>query len=162
RFAPGMKNRTSLALGLALGLAAIGPTRADDPSTAPPPAASAAPREVAAAIDAFLDRRFEPAPAEPLLRAIEQAHLDIAAVERTIRAGRASYGEPPQPRGRLTADLPLVCDHVDHATRYLIYVPTAYDPKKPASLVVVGHGGSAGRDLAFGKRAALLGIQPSW
>src|SRR5204863_1517820 len=83
-------------------------------------------------------------------------------LENLLREGRAAYPEPPQPRGKLTGELPLVCEHVDHETKYMIFVPNSYDPKKASPLVFIAHGGSAGRDVAFGERAALGGMAPFW
>lgn len=111
------------------------------------------------ALDAFLDKRYdaEAGAADALAKKLK---LDAAALEKLLRAGRASYPEPPQKRGELTADVPLPCEHLDHAVKYFIYVPKGYDPAKATPLLVVGHGGSSGRDLAFGARAALGGLQP--
>lgn len=112
-------------------------------------------------LDAWVDRRWEAKP-EELDALVKIPGMDAVAWEMLLRAGRAGYPEPPQPRGKLSGGVPLECDHVDHATQSLVYVPTAYDPAKAVPLVLVAHGGSAGRDLAFGERAALAGIMPFW
>ena len=114
------------------------------------------------ALDTWLDKRFENAPIEPLLKSLADAKLDPAAVEKLLREGRAVYADAPQPAGKLTGDVKLDCDHVDHSVKYFIYVPKAYEPKKAWPLVIVGHGGSSARDLAFGARAALGGMNPFW
>ncbi len=114
------------------------------------------------ALDTWLDKRFEPVPIEPLLKSLSAAKLDIAAVEKALRAGRASYPDAPQPKGELTGGIALDCDHVDHSVKYFIHVPKAYDPKKAWPLVIVGHGGSSARDLAFGANAAMGGMKPFW
>jgi pimeloyl-ACP methyl ester carboxylesterase len=116
------------------------------------------------AIDAYLDARWDAPPdaTRKLVERIEKAGLDAKRVEEILRSGRVKVGPAPQEKGVLVTGLPLVCEHLDHETRYLIYVPTSYDPKKASPLLVVGHGGSSGRDLAFGEYAARLGIEPFW
>ena len=114
-----------------------------------------------AALDRWLDQRFEAAePSAPLLDAFASAGVDAGGVEALLRAGRASYPPLPCTPGRVSPRLPLACEHVDHATGMLLYVPVAYDPARAWPLVVVGHGGSAGRDLAFGERTARDGMAP--
>ncbi len=112
-------------------------------------------------LDAYLDARWD-APAKATDDLVKSLKLDAAGFEKLLRGGRAKYPEPPQERGKLTADVPLECDHVDHETKCFVYVPAAYDPKKAASLVVIAHGGSSGRDLEFGARAARSGMEPFW
>jgi poly(3-hydroxybutyrate) depolymerase len=114
------------------------------------------------ALDGWIDQRWERTPVEPLLEVLREAQLDLAEVETRLRAGKLSPSEPPQPRGKLTRDLPLKLEHLDHQTRYLIYVPRAYSAQKQWPLVIVGHGGSSARDLAFGEAAAMKGLQPHW
>lgn len=133
----------------AAGLAAQSPPPAPDP-------------ELHAAVDRFLDDRFGTGAPDEVLAVLARKRLGAAEVEQVLRAGRAGYPEPPQPRGKLTKDLPLPCDHVDHETRYWIYVPKSYDRARPTPLLLVVHGGSAARDLAFGARAARAGIDPFW
>jgi len=70
---------------------------------------------------------------------LARKNLGPVDVELALRAGRATYPEPPQPRGALTKDLPLPCDHVDHETRYWIYVPKSYDRGKATPLLLVVH-----------------------
>lgn len=118
--------------------------------------------KLAAAVDAYLDARWSP-PADAtqkLVRQLAAEKVDAAGLERLLRAGRASYPQPPAQRSRILGPLPLPLEHVDHETAYLLYVPKSYDPTKPTPLLVVGHGGSAGRDLAFGARAAHGGLEP--
>src|SRR5688572_33358712 len=83
---------------------------------AAPDAGGIDPAEVRAAIDAYLDRRFAAVAGDTaeLVALIERADLDVDAVEEMLRAGRASYGPPPQPPGELSL-APLSCDHVDYA-----------------------------------------------
>ncbi len=119
------------------------------------------PQDAAKTLDAYLDRRWD-APASATEDVVQALKLDAAGVEKVLREGRSSIGEPPQPRGKLTGNLALPLEHVDHATKYFIYVPRSYDPKKAAPIVIVGHGGSSARDLDFGARAALGGMQPFW
>lgn len=114
------------------------------------------------ALDAWLDRRWDAPEPDALVKAARDAKLSIDDVEKILREGRAAYPEPPQMRGKLTPNVPLDLDHVDHATKYFIYVPTTYDPAKAHPLVLVGHGGSSARDLEFGARAALGGMVPFW
>ena len=80
-----------------------------------------------AALDAWLDRRFESASAvEPLIESLSRAGLDIAGVESLLRAGHASYPEPSARRGEISGPHPLACDHVDHQVAYLLYLPSKY------------------------------------
>ncbi len=125
------------------------------------PLAAAAPTTPAGKLDAYLDNRWDP-PASATSDLLKDLNLDAPALEKLLRAGRESYPEPPQARGKVTGGMPLVCEHVDHQTRYLIFVPTSYDPKKATPLVLVAHGGSAERDLNFGERAAIGGTNPFW
>ena len=118
--------------------------------------------ELQAAVDRFLDDRWATTAPDEVLALLAKKKLGPADVELALRAGRASYPEPPQPRGKLTKELPLPCDHVDHETEYWIYVPKSYDPIKATPLLAVVHGGSAARDLAFGAKAARAGIDPFW
>jgi pimeloyl-ACP methyl ester carboxylesterase len=114
-----------------------------------------------AALDAWLDRRFEPASAvEPLIESLSRAGLDTAGVESLLRSGRATYPEPSAPRGAISGPHPLACDHVNHEVAYLLYLPSTYDHATAWPLVVVGHGGSATRDLAFAEWAARGGMVP--
>ncbi len=116
-----------------------------------------------AALDAWLDQRFEHAlPVEPLLVTLAAAGLDAGDVEVLLRAGRAAYPTLPCKRGAISRRIALTCDHVDHATGYLLYLPMAYDPAIAWPLVVIGHGGSVGRDLDFGEWAARAGMEPFW
>ena len=115
------------------------------------------------ALDAWLDQRWEHAlPVEPLLATLAAAGLDAAGVEGLLRAGRAAYPALPCKRGAISRRMALACEHVDHATGYLLYVPSDYDPARAWPLVVIGHGGSVGRDLAFGEWAAHAGMEPFW
>ncbi len=144
----------ALALGLIpLGLAAL---PAQD-------AAAAHPAEpLHAVIDAVFAAPWDAAPLAAARLFLVENDTHCADLERTLRAGMTHYPEPPQPRGVLTKNLPLPCDHVDHETKYWIYVPKSYDPTKATPVLLVVHGGSATRDLAFGARAARAGIEPFW
>lgn len=82
------------------------------------------------------------------------AQTDAATIERLLRLGPLTIGEPPQPRGQTTYGLPLACDHVDHATTYNLYVPPGYDPAVPATLVIVGHGGNGAMPLDYATTTA--------
>jgi hypothetical protein len=111
------------------------------------------------ALDTWLDRRFEAAmPVAPVLAATAALGLDIHGLEALLRAGRAAY--PPAERRGAIGFCPLPCDHVDHETGYAAYLPAAYDPAVAWPLVVIGHGGAATRDLAFGLVAARAGMGP--
>src|SRR6185295_15365631 len=92
-------------------------------------------------------------PVGPLLERAATAGLDLAAVEALLRAGRATYPPPPWRCGEITDRIALPCDHVDHATGFLLYLPTAYDPAVAWPLAVIGHGGSVGRNLDFAEWA---------
>lgn len=120
------------------------------------------PAELRTRLDTFLDARFAPAsqPTAAMVKALREAKVDAAGLEAMLRLGRASYPDAPEPRDKVRLVKPLVCDHVDHETALLLFVPKSYDKDKPAPLLVVGHGGSSGRDLAFGQRAALGGLVP--
>ena len=131
------------------------PLRAADGAAAP------AGTSTAAKLDAFLDQRWD-APKPTADELIRELNTDAPGLEKLLRSGRASYPAPPQPKGQLTRGLALNCDHVDHSTKYMIYVPTGYDAAKATPLILVAHGGSAGRDVAFGERAALAGMVPFW
>lgn len=124
--------------------------------TAAKAATAAAPQQK---IDTYLDQRWD-APAAATDELLKELKLDAPALEKLLRDGRASYPEPPQGKGKLTFGMPLQCEHVDHETKYMIYVPSGYDSKKAAPLIFVAHGGSAGRDIAFGARAAGGGMGP--
>lgn len=147
-------------VGTVLLSAALAPLVAQAPS--PPPAAPHPVPELHAAIDRFLDDRFATNGPDEVLKLCAEKHLGPADVELALRAGRAAYPEPPQPRGKLTRGVPLPCDHVDHATEYHVYVPKSYDPARASPLLLVVHGGSAARDLGFGARAARAGYDPFW
>jgi pimeloyl-ACP methyl ester carboxylesterase len=119
--------------------------------------------EAAAALDDWLDRRFEHAtPVERLLETLSRAGLEAAGIESMLRAGRASYPRLPCRRGEIAGPFPLPCDHVDHEVAYLVYLPSTYDHAALWPLVVIGHGGSAARDLEFGEWAARGGMEPFW
>lgn len=62
----------------------------------------------------------------------------------------------------LSEPFELECDHVDHRVQYMVYLPRVYDPRQAWPLVVIGHGGSAVRDLEFGAWAARGGMEPFW
>ena len=128
--------------------------RADEPKKPP--------TDLAAKLDAYLDARFAPraGDTQALVAELGRAGVDAAGLEKMLRGGRASYPPAPAERGKLLGPFPLPCDHVDHATQYLLYVPKVYKPENAAPLLVVGHGGSAYRDLAFGQMAARAGLGP--
>ena len=113
-------------------------------------------------LDAFLDDRWSGATVLPLLEDLWAAGIATPYdLETVVRDGRRSYPYPtPQPRGALTTHLPVVAEHVDHQSEYLMYVPSSYDATFGSPLLVVGHGGSATRDLAFGQEAAITGLEP--
>jgi predicted esterase len=117
-------------------------------------------RELAAAVDAFVVDRWTNTAIAPLVERLQAANLDANRLEAMLRQGRPSYPRIAEPVGSLSARLPLASEHVDHATEHFVYVPTSYDPLEPAPLLVVAHGGSAARDLAFGARAARGGLEP--
>ena len=126
------------------------------------PLAAQATPELAAAVDAFLIDRWSGADPAPLVAKLQAANVDAAGLEAMLRAGRPSYPPVAEPRGRPSERLPLASEHFDHATEHIVYVPKSYDAAKPMPLVVIGHGGSAARDLDFGAAAAMGGMEPFW
>ncbi|MCU0866536.1 MAG: hypothetical protein MUC36_22350 [Planctomycetes bacterium] len=118
--------------------------------------------ELSTAVDTFLLDRWSNTDPAPLVAELRAANLDATALETILRAGRPTYPPVAEPRGRLSARLPLPSDHFDHTTEHYVYVPKSYDPAKPTPLVVIAHGGSAARDLDFGAKAALGGMRPFW
>ncbi|MFN9971937.1 MAG: hypothetical protein ACK58T_18810, partial [Phycisphaerae bacterium] len=134
---------------------------AQAPAVATPPVASPT-AELAAAVDAFVLDRWSKASPERLLQKLRGANVDADGLEALLRAGRPSYPEVAEPRAQLSARLPIASEHVDHQAEHFVYVPKSYDPRQPTPLLVVGHGGSAARDLAFGARAAIGGMRPFW
>jgi len=143
----------TLLLLLAPTMAAQAP--AAEPGTTPP-------AELAAAVDAFVLDRWSDASPAPLVAKLQAANVDAAGLEAMLRAGRPSYPAVAEPRGQLSARLPIASEHVDHTAEHFVYVPKSYDPGQPTPLLVVGHGGSAGRDLEFGAKAAIGGMRPFW
>lgn len=127
------------------------------PSTAPAPAPA-----LASQVDAFVIDTWSNASPDALVAAVREANVDAKALESMLRAGRPSYPEVAIEKGKLSARLPLQSEHLDHATEHYVYVPKSYDPAVAHPLLVVGHGGSAARDLNFGARAARAGLQPFW
>lgn len=153
-FDRGLQSRFSLAVLLSSSL-----SWSQSPTEAP----VSVPEALHRAVDGWLDNRFERGdPTLPLRLLGNKPPSDLHEVEAALRAGRFQYPAPPAPRGKLTRQVPLPCDHVDHETQFMIYVPTAYDPKRAHPLLLVVHGGSAARDIAFGERAARGGIDPHW
>ncbi len=145
-------------------LAALAAAQA--PAVATPPAATptaTSPQaELAAAVDAFVLDRWSKASPESLVAKLRAANVDAAGLEAMLRAGRPSYPAVVEPRGELSERLPIASEHVDHQAEHFVYVPKSYDPSQPTPLLVVAHGGSAGRDLAFGANAAILGMRSFW
>ena len=100
---------------------------------------------VASWIDAYVDARFEAPPGATgdLLTALRAAGVDTAEeLEEALRAPRAEYPDAAEFVGR-TTEREIECYHVDYASRYLLYVPEGYDPRVPAPVVLVGHGGNS-------------------
>lgn len=118
--------------------------------------------ELAAAVDAFVLDRWSGASPEPLVQRLRDAKVDAKGLEAMLRKGRPAYPPVAEPLGKLSERLPLASEHVDHTSEHYVYVPKSYDPSEPTPLLVVGHGGSAARDLDFGARAARSGLQPFW
>lgn len=115
---------------------------------------------VHAMLDDWMDDRWSGDSPAQLIGAIEAAGLDMADVEKLLLNGRVSYPDSPFPKGMITSDIPIDLEHVDHSSEYLIYVPTSYDKTTQSPLIVIGHGGTVCRDLAFGERAARIGMNP--
>ncbi len=113
-----------------------------------------------ALIDAWIDNRWTGDTPQALIQAINRAGLGMSDVEELLRAGRAAYPDPPQPMGQITTGIQVDAQHVDHSSEYILYVPTNYDKTVQTPLIVVGHGGSSCRDIAFGELAALSGMDP--
>ncbi len=125
-------------------------------------APSATQQDLAVAVDAFVCDTWSNDSPDRLVALLRDANVDATALESMLRAGRPSYPEVTVARGQLSARLPLQSDHLDHATEHYVYVPKTYDAGKAHPLLVVGHGGSAARDLDFGARAARAGLTPFW
>lgn len=99
----------------------------------------------AAQIDAYIDLRDEAGPEaeQALILAMGKARvIDAASVESMLRAPRHSYPDVSELLGKTTTH-DVACYHVDHASKYRLYVPESYDPKRATPLVVVGHGGNS-------------------
>lgn len=105
-----------------------------------------------AALDAWLDARWEDAPLPDALEG-----LDCAELEALLRAGRASYPEPGVEPGEV-ALREIACEHVDYETEYLIYVSTKRDPGAPTSLLLIGHGGNSNMPRDYAHRTAQGGL----
>jgi pimeloyl-ACP methyl ester carboxylesterase len=101
-----------------------------------PASAEPVPRKLAAEIEALLRGEGDPG---ALAKRLQGAKVGFPELEAHLR--RAERGEPPQARGRVS-EVPIRCEHVDYETIYYVYVPKTYDPLKPTSLVLVGHGGN--------------------
>lgn len=126
-------------------------------STSPSPTVA-----LASKVDAFVSDTWSSDSPDAVVTALRDAHVDANALESMLRAGRPSYPDVSIKKGELSRRLPLQSDHLDHATEQYIYVPKSYDAAKAHPLLVVGHGGSAARDLDFGARAARAGLTPFW
>ena len=118
------------------------------------------PRELALLVDGFVVDRWAHTAIGPLVEQLQAANVDAAGLEKLLRQGRPAYPRVAEPFGSLSKRLPLASEHLDHETEHFVYVPTSYDPAKPTPLLVVGHGGSAARDLGFAVRAARSGLDP--
>ncbi|MEY4829541.1 MAG: hypothetical protein RLZZ562_1337 [Planctomycetota bacterium] len=130
---------------------------AQGPSTTPAPMLA-----IASKVDAFVSDTWSSDSPDGLVAALRAANVDAAALESMLRAGRPSYPDVAIEKGKLSARLPLQSEHLDHSTEHYVYVPKSYDAGKAHPLLVVGHGGSAARDLDFGARAARAGLKPFW
>jgi pimeloyl-ACP methyl ester carboxylesterase len=108
-----------------------------------------------AALDAYIDLRFEATPeaTAELVGRIEALNLSAADVETMLRAGRASYEPPADKLGDYSFD-PIDCYHVDYSTKYFIYVPADYDASKAYPLVFVGHGGDSAMSVDYATSTA--------
>ena len=146
-----LRRSGSAAFVLACALTAQGPSKASAPT-----------RNLAAEVDAFVSDTWSSDLPDAVVAALRAANVDAAALESMLRAGRPSYPEVAVEKGKLSARLPLQSEHLDHATEHYVYVPKSYDPAVAHPLLVVGHGGSAARDLDFGARAARAGLRPFW
>ena len=118
--------------------------------------------KLALAVDAFVTDTWAGTSPDALVAQLKNAKVDAVALEAMLRAGRPSYPELAIAKGKLSARLPLASEHLDHATEHFVYVPKPYDPTKAHPLLVIGHGGSAARDLDFGAEAAKAGMVPFW
>ncbi len=115
-----------------------------------------------ASIDRLLDDRFgDPAATDRLAQRLVDDGLACAEIERLLAGPRVTVSRPANlPRGKLIGDIPLVCEHVDYETVFLLYVPTTLAEDRPAPLVVVGHGGNSAMDRDYARRAAAGGTVP--
>ncbi len=96
-------------------------------------------------LDAYLDSRFEAeaGATEALLTGLAEAEVQSpAALETLLLSPRTAYPDPPKLTGEYTTH-PIDCYHVDYSSKFVLYVPKGFDPKTPAPLVVVGHGGNS-------------------
>lgn len=153
---------STLMIGLAVGAA----TAEESPQSPAEP--TPAPRDAKAAIrrslDAYLDRRWLPdeeadRATREILDVLRKAGCSPADVEGMLRAGRSSYEAPP-PLGKLVMVQGLACEHVDYETSFFLFVPESYDPKEPAPLLLVGHGGNSAMSVEYATQAALSGTIP--
>jgi len=111
-------------------------------------------------LDEWIDNRWSGDTPQALIQAINAAGLEISDVEELLLKGRAAYPIAPQSPGQITTDLPIDAEHLDHSSEYLIYVPSNYKRTTQTPLIVVGHGGSSCRDIAFAEQAASGGMSP--
>jgi predicted esterase len=107
-------------------------------------------------IDALVDSRFsdDHGIRDRLVEQVTSGGLTLDALEAAIRGRRAEYPPLAVSLGQLVKDQKLVCDHFDYDTVYHLYVPKSYDPKRPTSLVVVGHGGNGAMSMERATRVA--------
>ncbi len=98
-----------------------------------------------AQLDTYLDSRFEAeaGATEALLTGLAEAEVKSpAALETLLLSPRTAYPDPTKLIGEYTTH-PIDCYHVDYSSKFVLYVPKDFDPKTPAPLVVVGHGGNS-------------------
>lgn len=103
---------------------------------------------LATQVDAYLDSRAvdktnTEATTRSLIQLLVKGNVAGAArVEELLRAPRHSYPDVASLIGK-TTEHDVECYHVDHQSKFRLYVPNNYDPSHATPLVVVGHGGNS-------------------
>jgi len=96
-------------------------------------------------IDAYIDLRNDAAEGaeRKLISALSKNDIpDAATIESLLRAPRHTYPDVSELLGKTTTH-DIACYHVDYTSKYRLYVPKSYDPKRATPLVIVGHGGNS-------------------
>ena len=112
------------------------------------------------AVDAYIDQRFEAPPdaTDKLLGLLDEGHYSLDETEKLLRGPRAAYPAPTTKLGQI-GTFDVTCYHVDYSSMAYIKVPLTYDPTKPTSLIVVGHGGNSSMSASYAQSTALSYLQ---